>query len=120
MDATSGNIEKDNLPSLKQKMKHMLEVYLDDFFTMVQTDDLEDLHHVTRALLHAIYEVFPPPDVTGHKGGGSISISKLLEGKGVWDTREDILGWIFDGVTRCIELPEKKIGNICILIHLSF
>ena len=114
-----GKWKKDDLPLLKQKMKHMLEVYIDDFCTMVQTDDLEELRHVTRALLHAIHEVFPPPHVTGHKGGDSISIKKLLEGEGVWDTRKQMLGWIFDGITRCIELPEKKVDNICSLIHLS-
>ena len=35
-------------------------------------------------------------------------LKKLLESEGVWDTRKEILGWIFDGITRCIELPGKK------------
>ena len=65
-------------------MQHMLEVYIDDFYTMVQVDALDELHKVTRALLHAIHEVFPPRDVTGHKGGDSISLNKLMQGEGVW------------------------------------
>ena len=33
--------------------------------------------------------------------------------------RKEILGWIFDGVTRCIEILEKKVDTICSLIHFS-
>ena len=39
-------------------------------------------------------------------------MKKLLEGEGVWDTRKEILGWVFDGVTRCIELPGAKVEHI--------
>ena len=35
-------------------------------------------------------------------------MKKLLEGEGLWEVRKEILGWIFDGATRCIELAEKK------------
>ena len=37
-----------------------------------------------------------------------MSIKKLLKGEGVWAVRKDILGWIIDGATMCIELSEKK------------
>ena len=69
-----------DLPRLKKRMHHMLEVYIDDFCTMIQVDDLDKLRRVTRALLHAIHEVFPPPNVTGHKGGDSISLKKMMQG----------------------------------------
>ena len=81
-----------DLPCLKKRMQHMLEVYIDNFGTKVQVDGLDKLRRVTRALLHAIHEVFLPPDVTGHKVGDSISLKKLMQGEGVWGTRKEILG----------------------------
>ena len=35
-------------------------------------------------------------------------MKKLVEGEGLWETKKELLGWIFDGVERCIELPAKK------------
>jgi len=56
--------------------------------------------------------VCPPPEITGHTGGDPVSLKKLLEEEGTWDVREDILGWVFDGAKRCIELPPKKLDAI--------
>ena len=33
----------------------------------------------------------------------------MLEGEGVWDTHKEILGWIFDGINRTMELPPNKL-----------
>ena len=52
--------------------------------------------------------MFPPPAVTGHNGGDPASVKKLKAGEGLWEVRKDILGWMMDGATRCIELTEKK------------
>ena len=41
-----------------------------------------------------------------------MSIKKLLEGEGIWETRMEILGWVFDGITRCIKLPMENIKQI--------
>ncbi|KAL7555176.1 hypothetical protein ACHAWF_018791 [Thalassiosira exigua] len=46
--------------------------------------------------------------ITGHSGEEPISMKKLLEGEGLWEVRKEILGWMMDGATRCIELAEKK------------
>jgi hypothetical protein len=35
-------------------------------------------------------------------------MKKLLQGDGLWDMSKEILGWLFDGATRCIELPANK------------
>ncbi len=35
-------------------------------------------------------------------------MKKLLEGEGIWEVRKEILGWIFDGARRCIELADRK------------
>ena len=83
---------------------HLLEVYVDDFIQLAQTRDEDTLRHLSRSLLHAIHSVFPPPAVTGHSGAGPVSIKKLLQGEGAWQVSKEILGWMFDGGTRCIVL----------------
>ena len=47
----------------------LIEVYVDDFCTMAQTTDINQLQHVSRSLLHAIHSVFPSTDISGHTGG---------------------------------------------------
>jgi hypothetical protein len=40
-----------------------------------------------------------------------VSEKKLIE-DGVWDTRKEILGWLFDGMARTIELPQRKCDEL--------
>ena len=87
---------------------HMLQVFVDDFVQLAQTTDEEALRHCSRVVLHGIHSVFPPPNVTGHNRADPVSVKKLLKGKGVWATRKEILGWIIDGATMCIELSDNK------------
>ena len=102
----------------------MLEVYVNDFCSMVQTSNVAHLRHVSRALLQAIHSVSPPPNITKHTGGDPVSLKKLLEGEGTWDARKEILGWVFNGARRCIELPTKKLdaitSEISSIIRLSY
>ena len=100
------------LPSICEQYVRLLEVYVDDFCTLIQCTDPAELLRISRALLHAIHSVFPPPSQTGHPGGDPISVKKLNEGEGLWDTRKEILGWVFDGAARCINLPTKKLDAI--------
>ena len=109
---------EENLHITCAKYLQVMEVYVDDFCTMVQTSCTATLRHVSRALLHAIHSVFPPEVVSGHCGGDPISKKKLLEGEGEWDTRKEILGWVFDGARRCIELPTHKIEAIILELKL--
>ena len=104
---------EEELATTCESYLHVMEVYVDDFCTLVQTSDVAVLRHVSRALLHAIHSVSPPPPaISGHGGGDPISNKKLLEGEGEWDTRKEILGWVFDGARRCIELPPKKMASM--------
>jgi hypothetical protein len=75
--------------------------------------------HFSRAMLHGIHTVFPPPSSTGHGGGDPISEKKLKAGDGLWEVRKEILGWIFDGVNRTIELPPEKITKILEAIKVA-
>ena len=85
-----------------------LEVYVDDFIQLAQTQDPTVLRHCTRALMHGIHSVFPPPAISGHVGEDPISKKKLRDGEGLWEVKKEILGWMMDGASRCIELAEKK------------
>lgn len=102
----------DSFHLYKQQFRKLYEVYVDDYIGLVQSPDPEVLRHHSRALLHAIHQIFPP--VTGEdKSDDPISYKKLvLEGEGVWDTRKEILGWIFEGINRTMELPPQKLKNL--------
>ena len=52
--------------------------------------------------------VFLPPAITGHRGEDSVSLKKLDKGDRLWEVRKEVLGWVMDGASRCIELAEKK------------
>ena len=85
--------------------KSLLEIFVDDFVGIVQTKDMNVLRHTTRAMLHAIHQIFPPQEKDD-----PISHKKLvIDGEGIWDTRKEILGWIFDGRERTMELPRAKL-----------
>jgi hypothetical protein len=97
---------------------HLLEVYIDDFCALAQTTDERLLRHLSSSILTSIHEVFPPPHATGqHPDDDPISLKKLNQGDGVWATRKELLGWVFDGVTRCIELPETRATKLNSELH---
>jgi hypothetical protein len=97
---------------------HLLEVYIDDFCALAQTTDERSLRHLSSSILTSIHEVFPPPAATGqHPEDDPISLKKLTQGDGVWATRKELLGWVFDGITRCIELPEDRATKLRSELH---
>lgn len=102
---------EDELAETCERFFEMIEVYVDDFIGIAQTRDPGRLHHLSRLLLHAIHQVFPPPNVTGH-AGDSVLKKKLQKGEGTWDVRKEILGWLFDGARWCIEFPPEKANKI--------
>ena len=100
-----------------EKFTKLLEVYIDDFIQLAQTTDPHKLRHLSRAVLHGIHSVFPPTQVTGHAGEDPVSQKKLEQGDGLWALRKEILGWVFDGARRCMELPADKVTKITTEIH---
>lgn len=99
-----------NLTTTKN-FAHLIEVYIDDFIQAAQTTEERQLRHLSSALLHGIHSVFPPPKWTGHDGQNPIH-EKKTRAEGTWETQKEILGWLLDGVTRCIALPETKVTNL--------
>ena len=45
----------------RQDFPHIVEVYVGDFCALAQSQHKGKLRYVSRALLHSIHEVFPPP-----------------------------------------------------------
>ena len=84
---------------------------MDDFIAM--TNNLQENHllHWSKAILHGIHSVFPPPSVSLHTGGDPISEKKLEQQEGLWHHEKEILGWIFNGKDFTLRLPEKKYRN---------
>ena len=92
---------------------HLFEAYVDDYIALIQSMDPDILRHHARALLHGISQIFPAPDITGHSGEHPVSQKKLVtEKEDVFDTVKEILGWIFDGVERTMQLPPAKLEKI--------
>ena len=102
------------------KFKHLSEVYVDDYIGLLQSQHEDIIQHHSRALLHAMHQIFPPPAATGRDGEDPISHKKLItDGEGVWDTRKEILGWIFDRINRTMELPDTKAQALRDTIHAA-
>jgi hypothetical protein len=93
-----------------------LEVFVDDFIGMTNNASLPHLTQLSRAMLHGIHSIFPPPSLTKHDGGDPISEKKLIQGDGTWSTTKEILGWEFDGAAFTIKLPDSKCTDTCKLI----
>ena len=97
-------------PEARQSFFSLFEVFVDDYIALLQSPDVDALRHHSRALLHGIHQIFPPPTATGHTTEEPISLKKLVvDGEGVWDTVKEILGWMFDGLHRTMQLPAKKV-----------
>ena len=89
---------------------YLIEVYIDDFIAAARAKSPEELKHISRALLHAIHDVFlegrHSPD------GQPVSVKKLNKGEGQWNVLKEVLGWLCDGKEKTIRLPSEKVGRI--------
>jgi len=88
----------------------LLQVYVDDFcYAATQSEDGEHIPTIRWAVIHGIHAVFPPTSVTHHKDGKEpISAKKLAAGDGNFDTKKEMIGFVFDGVKRTVHLPPAK------------
>ena len=92
-------------------------VFVDDFMQGLAGDPHRPERRdqqlwVSRAVLHAIHAVFPPPDVLDHVGGkDSISEKKLKKGDALFKLREVLLGFLMSGAAgprRTVAVPAGK------------
>ena len=115
-DIMMAEFRKSKLPESKGG-ETFFEVFVDDF--VCATNNLTDAHltQVSKAMIHGVHSIFPPPEVTGHPGGDPVSEKKLDKGEGVWSHKKEILGWDFDGKEFTIQLPPKKCDAIVLQIR---
>lgn len=97
----------------------LLKVFVDDFCAITNNLHPQHLTSFSKAIIHGIHSIFPPPNITKHIGKDPISQKKLAAGDGTWDTTKEILGWVLNGVNYTIQLLPSKCQKICKLIkHL--
>ena len=119
-DSMLNHIREETLPTLPTPataIATITEVFVDDFIGMTNDLSPKNMLHLSRSMLHGIHSVFPPPEVTGHTGGDSISEKKIAKGEGTWDGIKEILGWLFDGNAFTLQLPPEKCDKIVIQIN---
>ena len=101
-----------NLPSggLSEDLAHCFEVFVDDFIGAAIPRTKEDLTHLSRALLHAIHDVFPASPDTPENDPESLK--KLKKREGAWAVRKDILGWELQGKEKTVQLEGAKFDKL--------
>ncbi len=89
-------------------------VYVDDFcLAAVESKDGTLLERVSRAALHSIHAIFPPPERSRHrKGKDPVSPQKRNKGNAQWCLKKDILGFLLDGRHQTAQLPPDKAEGI--------
>jgi hypothetical protein len=100
--------------STKEDSMYSVSVYLDDFIgAAVENASGTLLGRVTKAALHGIHSIFPPPDITGHVGGKDpISLKKLQKGDARWASEKEILGFLVDGEAKTVRISDAKAKDI--------
>ena len=91
-------------------LHYILEVYMDDFIAAARARTPEELKHISRALLHAIHDVFP--EGRHSADDQPVSIKKIDKGEAQWDVLKEVLGWLCDGKKKTIRLPNEKVTKI--------
>jgi hypothetical protein len=95
----------------KRNFLQLIEVYIDNFIGVIQSTNEAHLCQFSHRILDGITNVFPSPELSGSKMAHPVSEKKLIE-DGIWDTRKEILGWLFDGMSRTIKLPQQKCDEL--------
>ena len=83
------------------------DVFVDDFIQAGQGGH-QRMKALRNHLLHAIDTVLAQPNLDETHRNEAISLKKLLQGDGSWNTRKVILGWIVDTIRHTIELPPHR------------
>ena len=112
----TGAKEFDELPTTttKGELFYALEVYVDDFMSIVIPTSQEQLEHVATAIMMGIHDVFPADIVDSND---PISEKKLVKGEGQYSLFKTILGFDFDGKRKTMWLEEEKRAKLLTILH---
>ncbi len=103
-----GNSAYTDLPEHSQSnggFRYLLEVYVNDFISLVISASREHLQHVSNGMMMGIHDVFPANE---HDENDPMSEKKLKQGDGEYAIKKTILGFEFDGINKTIWLEEAK------------
>jgi hypothetical protein len=112
-----GNKAYDELPEKNDKennFRYLLEVYVDDFVSLVIPTSWEQLCHVSTGTMTGIRDVFPADRCDSND---PISEKKLRQLDGEYATRKTILGFEFDGDNKSLWLKEAKRAHLLTVLH---
>jgi hypothetical protein len=91
-----------------------LEVYVDDFMSIVIPTFWEQLKHVATVVMTGIHDVFPADVVLSNN---PISEKKLLKGEGRYSLFKTLLGFDFDKQQKTMWLEEEKRAKLLTILH---
>jgi hypothetical protein len=113
------NIQHVPLRARAEVPSKLLQVYVNDFcYASTEAKDGCHIPRIRRASIHGIHSVFPQPEVTGHvEGKEPISAKKLEKGDGNFTSNKEMVGFIFDGIKRTVQLPPTKAAAYIKEIH---
>jgi hypothetical protein len=89
-----------------QPFRTMLEVYVDDFMSLVIPVSKSQLKHTADAVMTGIHDIFPANDLDD--GDDPISEKKLKNLEGQYSTEKTLLGFDFDGICKTMWLESAK------------
>ena len=84
----------------------MIEVYVDDFMSLIIPVTKAQLHHTADAVMTGIHDVFPADDANDEDD--PISEKKLKKLEGQYSTVKTLLGFDFDGINKTMWLESAK------------
>ncbi len=112
-----GNQAYGNLPKQDENgnaFRYLLEVYVDDFVSLVIPTSCKQLQHVSTGTMTGIHDVFP---VDTNNSNDPISEKKLTQWDGEYSTTRTILDFNFDGINKTIWLEEAKLAHLLTVLH---
>jgi hypothetical protein len=112
----TGAKQFDELPitSKNGKLFYALEVYVDDFMSIVIPTLQKQFEHVATAIMTGIHDVFPADIVDSND---PISEMKLLKGEGQYSLFKMLLGFDFDGKRKTMWLEKEKTAKLLTILH---
>ena len=94
---------------------YALEVYVDNFMSIVIPTSQEQLEHVATTIMTGIHDVFPANIIDSDD---PISEKKLLKGEGQYSLLKTLLGVDFDGKRKTMWLEEEKWAKLLTILHI--
>jgi hypothetical protein len=99
---------------VQQKMRYLIEVYVDDFMALVIPTTKKEVIHDGGAVMHGMHDVFPEDHDDSHD---PISEKKLVQKERCMSTWKTLLGFDFDGEDKTLWLEEGKRNQILTTLH---